>query len=306
MGRNLLKHGIAIAVAVILCSHQMAADKGAPRLYFHNYSINDGLSQNTVNDILQDQTGFLWFATKDGLNRYDGHVFKRYGYSPEPGSLKNNYVNKLFEDKNGKIWVGTDTGLYWYDLRTDRFSPFITPADSGEVISNSVISISGDHSGNIWVGVEQQGLFCIDPEGKTVRFHSFFWDAASMYVEENGRIWVGTYGGGLYYSDDGAHSFSHYPMLENGVVLSLIKGKDHSLLIGTLSHGIWKMDLSSGICSEIISTDTDGNLVQCRELLMGPAGEIYAGTEKGLFLLEGTPWKIHHFKKRVGFLFVDG
>jgi hypothetical protein len=85
---------------------------------FQKISLEEGLSQGIVNVILQDQRGFIWFGTQDGLNRYDGYNFKVYKTNPEdPTSLSDNWVESLFEDKDGYIWIGTyQGGLNKYDL----------------------------------------------------------------------------------------------------------------------------------------------------------------------------------------------
>ena len=82
--------------AVIVCCNLQAINQN---YYFKNFSVEDGLSQNTVNAILQDREGFMWFGTKDGLNRYDGLLFRQYKYnSNDIHSLGNNFVTSLYED----------------------------------------------------------------------------------------------------------------------------------------------------------------------------------------------------------------
>ena len=100
-------------------------------LYFDRIDIKDGLSQNTVNEIIQDSRGFIWFATKDGLNRYDGSHFKVFRHLPHGRSgLGNNTIRCLVEDADNNIWVGTNSGLYVYDTEYDRFSE-VEILDSG-------------------------------------------------------------------------------------------------------------------------------------------------------------------------------
>ena len=77
--------------------------------YFRTLDIKDGLSHNTVNTILQDRQGFMWFGTKDGLNLYDGLVFRTF--QKENSSLGNNFITALHEDAEGNIWVGTDAEI---------------------------------------------------------------------------------------------------------------------------------------------------------------------------------------------------
>ena len=91
--------------------------------YFKNLSVQNGLSQNTVNTILQDKQGFMWFGTKDGLNRYDGLSFRKFKHDDRSQrSIGNNFITALYEDEKGNIWVGTDVGLYIYYPEKDRKS----------------------------------------------------------------------------------------------------------------------------------------------------------------------------------------
>ena len=105
----------------IICWVQ-AADE---HYYFKNLSIQDGLSQTTVNAIMQDKKGFMWFGTKGGLNRYDGMSFRNFKHdTTDNHSLGNNFVTCLYQDNNGNIWVGTDAGVYIYYSDQEIFIPF--------------------------------------------------------------------------------------------------------------------------------------------------------------------------------------
>ncbi|MCM1503336.1 MAG: hypothetical protein NC115_11830 [Bacteroidales bacterium] len=104
----------------------------AHALYFEHIDISDGLSQNTVNEIIQDRRGFMWFATKDGLNRYDGKHFRIFRTIPyDSSSLGNSQIRSLAEDLEGNIWVGTNSGLYLYDTEKGTFSEITVPDGLG-------------------------------------------------------------------------------------------------------------------------------------------------------------------------------
>ena len=96
---------------------------------FTHLTTNDGLSQGYVVDILQDRRGFMWFATRDGLNRYDGYTFVVYKHDPnDPGSLSSNFLQDLMEDDHGNLWVATNTGVNRFDPRPSAVpGTFMTP-----------------------------------------------------------------------------------------------------------------------------------------------------------------------------------
>src|SRR4029077_19038204 len=89
-------------------------------LKFTHLTTNDGLSQSYVTAILQDRHGFMWFATRDGLNRYDGNTFVVYKNNPnDSASLSSNFLQDVVEDDNGYLWIATNTGVNRFDPATE-------------------------------------------------------------------------------------------------------------------------------------------------------------------------------------------
>ena len=83
----------------------------AQDLRFRHYSVEDGLSQSVVFDLMQARNGFLWLATQDGLNRFDGYEFEVFSNDPaDSNTLSSNCISRLFEDEQGRLWVGTHGG----------------------------------------------------------------------------------------------------------------------------------------------------------------------------------------------------
>lgn len=94
-------------------------------LEFEHLDINKGLSQNNVICVFQDTRGFMWFGTKDGLNRYDGYSFTIYRYDEKnKHSISGNTVNDILEDPEGIIWIATNEGLNSYNRKTDQFTRY--------------------------------------------------------------------------------------------------------------------------------------------------------------------------------------
>ena len=108
--------------AKILYCSSMFAGTGMGRYAFRSLDINNGLSQNTVAAIIQDRFGFMWFGTKDGLNRYDGVSFQTF--MKESGTLGNNFITSLYEDCLGQIWIGTDVGVYIYSPSGEKVEQY--------------------------------------------------------------------------------------------------------------------------------------------------------------------------------------
>ena len=164
---------------------------------------NDGLSQNRIYSILQDRRGFMWFATEDGLNRYDGNAFVVYKNNPDdPNTLSANLIQNLIEDGHGYLWIGTWGGLNKLDPTTERFTHYRYNPENPNSISGDVIkSIAQDSRGYLWVGTVDDGLNKLDPATETfTRYRNDsngqFVGTVNSIIEDSHRdIWfVGTRG----------------------------------------------------------------------------------------------------------------
>jgi ligand-binding sensor domain-containing protein/signal transduction histidine kinase len=154
-------------------------------LKFTHLTTNDGLSQGYVTAILQDRRGFMWFATRDGLNRYDGNTFVVYKNNPnDTDSLSSNFIQDLMEDSHGYLWIATDTGVDKYDPMTERFTRYLHDSSNPDSISGAwVTSIAEDSRGCLWFGTFDSGLDRFDPA--TGKFAHFRNDSEGHFV---GRI----------------------------------------------------------------------------------------------------------------------
>ncbi len=114
---------------------------------FRSFTVDEGLSQNSVNAIAQDKTGFIWIGTLDGLNRFDGNQFRVFGYNPDnPNSLPSTAITSLLYDSRDTLWIGTRKGLVTYSEALEQFSQ-IDGLDSVQLVS----SIFESTSGVVWV-----------------------------------------------------------------------------------------------------------------------------------------------------------
>ncbi|HXG54246.1 MAG TPA: two-component regulator propeller domain-containing protein [Vicinamibacterales bacterium] len=155
---------MALALAVMEVA-QAAAEPESPR--FTRLSVEDGLSQSSVQQILQDRKGFLWFGTQEGLNRYDGYRFTVHRRRDQQGFLRDNDITALIEDARGDLWVGTSKGLYRHDLDTGRFEGCAPPVDSLGILD---LVRGGD--GRIFFATSDGRLWVLDPTDTNRRARS--------------------------------------------------------------------------------------------------------------------------------------
>lgn len=220
------------------------------RLHVTNITLENGLSQNTVTGIVQDEQGFIWFGTQDGLNRFDGYKVKVYQPDPDnPHALSNNSVWALYVDKRGTLWIGTYAGLNRYDRKRDAFVSYQHDPDVANSISdNDVRAIQEDRFGVLWVGTNGGGLNAFDPRSGT--FTHYRHDPEStgsirgnavqvIYEDRQGVLWVGS-NGGLDRYDRTTKQFIHYGNTknENRPVRALYEDDQEHLWVGTEEDGL--------------------------------------------------------------------
>ena len=249
---------LASALAITMAADAAVAEREDIR--FEELSLEEGLSQTIVECIAQDQRGFMWFGTEDGLNRYDGYTFTVLRHDPEnPNSLVYNHILSLLVDRDGYIWVGTfDSGLDRFDPYSEQFTHYRSDPDDPASLSNDhVISILEDSRGGLWVGT-MQGLNLLDREtGAFTRYLNDPDDPGSIshntarviYEDRSGTLWIGTEGGGLNRFDRENERFTRYTSnrrdssgISHDHIRSIYEDRSGTLWIGTVGGGLNALD----------------------------------------------------------------
>jgi ligand-binding sensor domain-containing protein len=194
---------------VFSCSKKSYAQNESLR--FEHLGLEEGLSHNNINTILQDRKGFIWIGTVDGLNKYDGYTFTKYKFDPlDPNSLSQNFIYTLFEDNQGSIWMGTFEGLCKFDRYTEKFTRY-KPDPNSKFADPNINTINEDSNGMMWVGSASGGLCRFDRQ--TGKFLPDFFDLGfrkkpgdqtelhdqinCIYKDPSGILWIGN-NTGLY------------------------------------------------------------------------------------------------------------
>jgi signal transduction histidine kinase/ligand-binding sensor domain-containing protein/CheY-like chemotaxis protein len=287
-------------------------------LFFEHLGTAQGLSQSNVICSLQDSRGFMWFGTREGLNKYNGYNFTVYKNEiGDDRSLSNNLVSDLVEDSRGDLWIGTwGGGLDRYDRKTDQFTHFRHHADDrGSISSNLVLALLKDSKGMLWIGTEDGGLDRMDSTGHFIHYRNRPGDPNSLadnhvkhlYEDANHRIWVATLNGGLNVLDQATGIFQHYEhndgrpgSIRNSYVTYVYGDSHQRIWVGTAS-GLDRYDPvkdqfihypgdsknpDSGVTSYLVnSMDEDAE------------GNMWIGTENdGLIILNPETNSVYHYR----------
>ncbi|MGB6038049.1 MAG: two-component regulator propeller domain-containing protein, partial [Cryomorphaceae bacterium] len=176
-------------------------------LYFQTYTIEDGLPDNWIRDVTQDQQGTIWIATASGLSKFDGYGFENYANEPgNTSSLSSNDAQKVLVDKENGVWVGTVSGLNRFNRARGTFQRFQNdPNDPTSLPGNTIIELHESRSGTLWV-LTNRGLAAFEPYSQTFKVVSTETGNGSESSSTNlrcitessdGRIWIGTEGEGI-------------------------------------------------------------------------------------------------------------
>ena len=269
-------------------------------ILFRHIGVESGLSQSTVLAILQDRTGLMWVGTKSGLNRYDGTLFKWYYSYPDGHSLGSSYINALYEDANGRIWVGTDCGVWIYNPLTDSFTRFDKRSADGEGITNMVNVIKG-HGDKIYITTNEQGVFCYDLRHNHLSHFRLkgYPNVAGMAIGDNGAVWLGLFGGGLYTTDHAFRTLTpfrtqegHTPFAGN-IVSAILPLGNGRYAIGTDRQGLSLIDASRHSFEPIVAS-LEGKELFVRNLILNHR-EVWAATEQGMLVYNLDTHARQHF-----------
>lgn len=228
---------------------------------FYTYDEEYSLSSNVIADVVEDNFGNLWVATKDkGLNLFDRktHTCKRYLNNPDvPKSISSNVISTLLSDSKGRLWIGTlDSGLNLFQPEGEGFLHFKNvPNDYTSISGNNIFSLEDDGQGNLWVGTETNGLNYYNFNENTFFTHWYLPDdpaainsasIISLLRDKQGLLWIGTSSGGVNIYDSNLPALLHYKTNANSnIVNTFAEDKEGNIWIGTDGGGLDMLNRTS-------------------------------------------------------------
>ncbi|WP_458252954.1 EAL domain-containing protein [Paraglaciecola sp.] len=275
---------------------------------FDNLTKADGLPQNTVIDIVEDKRGFMWFATANGLTRFDGYEFVSYQHNPNDiASLPHDFIRTLLIDPKGVLWVGTQNGLARYNPLNDNFTRY--NQHNSSLNGNIIYALNITPEGNLLVANEsslytysiatndfsnvQIANLTLPPEIKSV-------------LAEKDLTWIGTYGHGIYILDNETKTLfdlkNSNPLgfaISAEYLFDIKHYGDNYWLATELGAYVWNQDTGK---LQHFSTESSPNLLgnEVRSVQLGIEGDIWLGTSVGLTIIDEELKSTNHVSLKNG------
>src|SRR5260221_6363119 len=267
--------------------------------YFKHYQVENGLSNSTVFCSAQDKRGFLWFGTREGLNRFDGYHFKLFTrYTNNTAAQGNDLIHCLYCDKEGTLWVGGQNGLFRFDEKAEKLVRVV----------DSLIEINWiqrDNGDNLW-------FLCLNNvyrynlrSGKLTHFpEKDYFSATSICLSGDGSIWFATNDGFIKKFDSASEKFTSFDIFSNSLSpasrwLGRIEyAGNHQFLIGSTSQGLKSFDESSGQYQDVLTYNPDKTTVFVRDILRYGPEEFWLGTESGIFIFNTKTHAFTNLRKK--------
>ncbi|MDR2087721.1 MAG: response regulator [Dysgonamonadaceae bacterium] len=280
--------------------------RGNANYYFSGISGESGLSQVSVKAIIQDSYGFIWFGTRNRLNRYDGIAMKVFDCYDLVLKKRNNNISTLFESGDRKMWVGTDKGIYIFDPVYETFSFFNETAPGQIQITDWVADIRQDMDNNIWIVIPNQGLFRYHTLNRRLTHYAIGGSIClpdqgnpeCICIEPNGMVWIGTNGGGVYLYHKETDSFAQYLGDKNG---SSLKNENiytmcdygEELILGIHEGRLRKLNKRKNTLTDVNAPEVHYKIIR---KVTAINDDLWVGTQAGLFIVNEKENKVVHIQ----------
>ncbi len=297
---------IVTVIATVLSG--VAPVQGEPLQHnFRTIGGRDGLSANNVKSIVRDHQGFMWFGTKNGLNRYDGSSIKVYNCYDNALKVGNNNIGSLYVDEDGVMWIGTDRGIYHYYPESDVIKFVDIESDKGSRPGNWVQRVTGDGRGNVWAVLPDEGIFRYH-DGKLTSYvttqpgNMKVIYPSDICVTADGNVWVVITGDGIMKFDHRADKFVHVNARLGSQIdpksacslCTVCEGPDGNLIVATITGDILEYNTTDDTLRQIPFA-RNGKVylryLQCFD------DELWIATQIGLYILNLQSGKLTELKE---------
>jgi signal transduction histidine kinase/ligand-binding sensor domain-containing protein/DNA-binding response OmpR family regulator len=289
-------HAIKKWVFILILS-VTAATGCAQSYYFRSYQVNDGLSGNTITSIIQDNKGFVWFGTRNGLNRFDGTVFRQFrNEAADLHSIGSNSILCLSEDAQGNLWVGTHDGIYIYDPSHEQFQLF------NQIPQSEVRYIFRDKENNMWF-ISGNELYRYDILHSILKsYKNQGGQATALTISPDGAVWYASLTGVAKKYDSRKDSFTEYNLASLHksspvFIQTLCPVSDSTILIATLKQ-TFLLNTNTLRLKNIFQRHPWSENIQVHKIFRQTPNVYWLGSENGLYIFDLSTDSVRLIQKR--------
>lgn len=265
------------------------------------FSVDNGLSSSMVTDIHQDRSGFIWVATEDGLNRFDGIKFSVYRHDKaNAAGVSSNFIHVLFEDRSGRMYTGSIHGLQYYDQATDSFQTVPLMIGQSKLGNVRVLTICQRQNGDILVGTSGHGVFKVEQKGAQLYAKQLPIEIPSnliihLFEDNDQNLWVSTEDRGLHrFVKSSLKSSKAYfvsKKIQNNIITSLCEDKYGRVFAGNMVSGLFQYNITNDTFQPVPSNENDP--LPIADLRVNANGQILIGTRgQGMKYFDSVSGKI--------------
>ncbi|MDX1420742.1 MAG: two-component regulator propeller domain-containing protein, partial [Rubricoccaceae bacterium] len=307
---------IVLTLALLGNAVPLQAQVQQTTIRLDHLTVEDGLSDGGVNALVQDEHGFLWIGTGDGLNRYDGYGFTVFRHDPaDPHSLYDTTIYGLALASGGGLWIATFSGIEHYDPVTGAFTRYADDSGAPDRLPyDEYYEVLEDQHGDVWAGSSRHGVFRLDPATGAVTAFPADPDDPSALLHESvveivetrdGTLWVATGRNGLHRFDPATDAFVRVPVAEPGLAESdgffhIEEDPDGALWLG--GWGLTRLDPATGEtvrflpAPDLPEPDPPRYDNYVSSLVWDRQGRLWVGTfHKGLYRFDPATEAFTHF-----------
>jgi len=275
---------LIISLSIHLCGYAILPTQ----FHFRHYNIENGILSNNISSILQDQKGFIWIGTDNGLSRFDGNQFTLYQKNnPLYSNFHANSINTICETTDKKLWLGTDNGVFIYNQVKDTFTPFVKQTSDKTSITSWITHIIQDKAGNIWIATHKQGIFLFNTQtDKLTQFEIPQNDniVTRILNDEQNNIWLsGPYQ--LCKLNKVNNTFETYAIeekTESIYSMALWEDSSNHIWIGTWDKGLWKLDPRTKQVEKYLTGEKGKGILHIHSILEYSPELLLIGSDDGL------------------------
>lgn len=305
---------LVLLIIISIPSRGFGEEVPMKKYYLKRYDNSVGLSQNTVTCIFQDKLGFMWFGTKDGLNKFDGKDFSVFRHKVgDDSSLKDNNITVLLEGKGNQLWIGSYDGLLIYNMELETFVHFTKKStNTGAKVDKPINSLLYDNNGILWISTHGQGLFSYDEEKNILTHHvvdhviSANSKVQNLSIDSRGFLWFTIENKGLFYSKDRLKTYTEFKheeledFLTKGVIHSMLFDSYNRLYMVSDQHGFVEVNIITRQVRKLLDANIGGSKVYMRKVVQKTTSEFWVGTESGVFIVDINDLTYSHLTHELG------